>query len=44
MDDKPDTSEDLHIWAQAMKDRNDRLGIRSEDLVKQWNDERKNAR
>lgn len=34
---------DLHAWAQAMKRWNDLTGVTSEDLVNQWNYERKQS-
>ena len=44
-DDRPKREDypNLHSWAQAVRAYNDLMGIRSEDLVKQWNEGRKNA-
>lgn len=39
--DYPNTPEGRHIWAQAMLRWNDLHGVRSEDLVAQWNAARK---
>lgn len=44
IEDYPDTPHGLHNWAQEMSWWNLRHGIKSKDLVKQWNEERKNAR
>jgi hypothetical protein len=44
IEDYPDTPEGRHIWAQSMLRWNDLNGIRSDDLIKQWNEERRNAR
>lgn len=38
-----DTPYGFHRWAQDMAAWNSRHNIRSEDLVKQWNEQRKNA-
>lgn len=40
MEDYPNTPEGRHIWAQSMLRWNDLHGIRSEDLIAQWNKER----
>lgn len=40
----PPTPEGFHQWAQDMRSWNDRNNITSGDLVRQWNEERKNAR
>lgn len=34
---------DLHEWAQAMKVWNEQNNVKSDELVKQWNEERKRA-
>ena len=34
---------DLHQWAQAVQRWNDQMGVNSDDLIEQWNKERKNA-
>lgn len=39
--DYPDTAEGLHMWAQAVQRWNYLTGVKSDDLVKQWNEERK---
>lgn len=44
VEDYPDTLEGRHLWAQHMRRWNDLHGIRSDDLIKQWNDSRRNAR
>lgn len=41
--DYPDTPEGLHMWAQAAQRWNDMTGVKSKDLVDQWNKERRNA-
>lgn len=49
-DDKPrredyaDGPEGLHAWAQAVQRWNHLTGVKPEDLIKQWNDSRRNAR
>ena len=40
---KPEDYEDIHEWAQAVKAWNERNNVRSQDIVKQWNDRRKNS-
>lgn len=40
---KPEDYEDLHEFAQAAKDWNARNNVRSQDIVKQWNEQRKNS-
>lgn len=40
----PDTPQGMHDWAQAVQNWNTYAGVTSRDLVKQWNEERKNAR
>lgn len=39
----PNTAQGLHDWAQAVRNWNEHAGITSGDLVKQWNEERKQA-
>jgi hypothetical protein len=40
---KPEDYVDMHEWAQAVKAWNDRNNVRSLDIVKQWNEQRKNS-
>lgn len=42
-DEYPDTLEGRHMWAQARQRWNDMAGIKSDDLVKQWNEGRKRS-
>lgn len=39
----PDTPQGFHRWAQDMRSWNDDQGITSDDLVKKWNEQRKNS-
>jgi hypothetical protein len=39
----PTTPEELHEWAQAKRAENSLTGVRSEDLVNEWNEQRKNS-
>jgi hypothetical protein len=39
----PNTPQGFHQWAQDVKAWNGRHGISSEDLIREWNKERKNA-
>jgi hypothetical protein len=41
-EDRP-TPEELHEWAQAKRAENSLTGVRSEDLVNEWNEQRKNS-
>jgi hypothetical protein len=41
--DHPTTPEELHEWALAKRTANDLTGVRSEDLVNEWNEQRKNS-
>lgn len=40
---KPEDYVDLHEFAQAARSWNGRNNVTSEDIVKQWNEQRKNA-
>lgn len=40
---RPEDFVDFHEWAQAVKAWNQRNNVTSEDIVKQWNEQRKNA-
>lgn len=42
--DYPDTPEGRHMWAQAVPRWNHLVGVTHEQLIKQWNEERKKAR
>lgn len=42
-EDYPDTPTGFHRWAQDTRSWNDSQGITSGDLVKQWNEQRKNS-
>jgi hypothetical protein len=42
-EDYPDTPEGLHMWAQARERWNSLAGIKSADLIKQWNEGRKQS-
>lgn len=43
MADYANTHGGMHAWAQAMARWNSEHGILSEDLIKQWNEQRKNT-
>lgn len=43
MEDFPNTPEGRHLWGKAMHAWNYAHGIQSKDLIKQWNEQRKNA-
>lgn len=43
-EDYADTPQGLHQWALALRRYNDMVGIKSDDLLKQWDDSRRNAR
>lgn len=40
-EDYPDTPRGLHMWAQAMQRWNAMAGVKSDDLVKQWDESRR---
>lgn len=42
-DDFPATPEGLHLWGKAVRAWNELTGVTSDDLVNQWNEERKRA-
>jgi hypothetical protein len=44
IEDYPDTPSGRHMWAQAMQRWNGLVGIKSDDLIKQWNEGRRNTR
>ena len=44
IEDYPDTLEGRHLWGKDMARWNELNGIKSKDLIAQWNRERKNTR
>jgi hypothetical protein len=42
-EDYPDTPAGLHMWAQAVQRWNHLAGVKSDDLINQWNEQRKNS-